>query len=431
MKKSMIMLAVTAMTVLLAACGSTTKTETPTETPAPTVTEALQETAAPTSEPTVTVAPTATDAPTATPEPTATEAPTATSTPEPTATEAPQETVAPEPTATEAPTEVPEPTEQPAEEEQGSSIILGQYKGLTLTSVSQAEIDAEIAEMLEYYTDTVEVDRAAQVGDTVDIDFAGKKDGVAFDGGTAEGYYLVLGSGSFIDGFEDGLIGAVAGEVRDLNLTFPENYGASELAGQSVVFTVTVNAVLAEEAPELTDEFIALLYPNYPTVAEYTQALTDAMNRNSYFEQITEQIMATSEVERYDEDAVAEEKQSLIDEYTSYMMYYGSYYGLDLETAIQYFLGYESMAVFEEEMGKYAYDVVKNAMIMEEIATLEHIELTEELYTEQATAYAVSYGYETLADFEADYGADYIRESIFSEMVLNFIVDQAVITEAE
>lgn len=310
-------------------------------------------------------------------------------------------------------------------------VTVGEYKGLTLTSVSQATVDEEIQSMLEYYAELQEVDRAAEDGDTVNIDYVGLKDGVAFDGGTAEGYDLVLGSGSFIDGFEDGLIGAVAGEQRDLNLTFPENYTSTDLAGQAVVFQVTVNSVMTEVVPELTDEFIAELYPKYPTVAEYTQALTDAMNRESYYEQVTELVMASSEVEKYNEDEVAEEKQALIDEYSNYAAYYGSYYGLDTETAIMYFLGFESMEAFEEEMGEYAYEVVKNSMIIKEIGKLENIELTDAFYTEKATEYATNYGYEDLASFEEAYGEDYIRESLLAELVMDFIIENAVIVDAE
>lgn len=311
-------------------------------------------------------------------------------------------------------------------------VTLGEYKGLALTSVSQTEVDEEIQAMLEYYAELQTVERAAEDGDTVNIDYVGLLDGVAFEGGTAEDFDLVLGSGSFIDGFEDGLIGAVAGEQRDLNLTFPETYSNNpDLAGQAVVFQVTVNAVMAEVIPELTDEFIAELYPDYPTVAEYTQALTEAMNKESYYEQVTELVMASSEVEKYNEAEVAEEKQALIDEYTSYAEYYGSYYGLDTETSIMYFLGFESTEAFEEAMGEYAYEVVKNTMIIKKIAEVENIELTDAVYTEKATEYATNYGYEDLASFEEAYGEDYIRESLFAEIVMDFIIENAVISEAE
>lgn len=310
-------------------------------------------------------------------------------------------------------------------------VTVGEYKGLALTSISQATLDEEVASMLEYHTELVEVDRAAAEGDTVNIDYVGTKDGVAFEGGTAEGYDLVLGSGNFIDGFEDGLIGAVTGEVRDLNLTFPENYTNADLAGQAVVFNVTVNSVKEEVLPELTDAFIAENFPDYTTVTEYTEALRETLNLESYYEQVTDLIMASSEVKKYDEDKVAVEKQALIEEYTNFASYYGSMYGLDTESAIQYFLGFESTAAFEEEMGNYAYDVVKNEMVIKEIASLENIELTDEIYNSKVAEYAEAYGYEESAEFIEAYGEDVVRKSLLAELVMDFIIDNAVIAEAQ
>lgn len=308
-------------------------------------------------------------------------------------------------------------------------VTVGEYKGLALTSISQATLDEEIATMLEYYAELKEVDRAAEEGDTVNIDFVGTKDGVAFEGGTAEDYELVLGSGSFIEGFEDGLIGAVTGEVRDLNLTFPENYGNEELNGQAVVFNVTVNAVKEEIIPELTDEFINGIYEEFTTVDEFKEALRESMNMDTYYEQITEQLMASSEVSKYDEDAVAVQKQSLIDEYTNYASYYGSYYGLDTEAAIQAFLGFESTAAFEEEMGNHAYDMIKNTMIIEEIAKLEKMELTEDEYNAKVAEYSVTSGYEDTASFLEAYGGEAsVRAALLAEEVMEFIIENAVIT---
>lgn len=311
-------------------------------------------------------------------------------------------------------------------------VTVGEYKGLALTNVSQATVDAEIEAMLEYYAELVEVDRAAEEGDTVNIDFVGLLDGVAFEGGTAEGTDLELGSNSFIDGFEDGLIGAVAGEQRDLNLTFPETYSNNpDLAGKAVVFQVTVNAVKTEQIPELTDAFIAEKYPEYPTVAEYTEALRAAMNEESHYEQVTEQVMASSEVTQFNETKVAERKAMLIAEYKSYAEYYGSYYGLDTETAIMYVLGFESVEAFEEEMGEYAYEVEKNSMIINAIAEKENIAVTDEDYSATVAEMAEYYGYEDVAAFEEANGKDLIMDSILSEKVMDFIIANAVITDAE
>ena len=320
---------------------------------------------------------------------------------------------------------------EPAASGEQSAVTVGQYKGLTLTSVSQADVDAELEALLQDYIQYTEVDRTAAYGDTVNIDFVGKLDGVAFEGGTAEGYDLVLGSGSFIDGFEDGLVGTTAGQTLDLNLTFPEDYSSAELAGQAVVFTVTVNYILEEVVPELTDAFVADNFTGYATAEELVNEIRNALNQDSYYEQMTSLLMSSSVVNTYDEARVAEEAQNLILQYTSYAEYYGSIFGLDTESAIIYFLGYESVEAFEEDMALYAYEVVKNSMILEEIAALENLEVTEEIFNTKAAQYAVDYGYEDVESFIDAYGEEVIRDAFLADIVMEFVLDNAIILEAE
>ena len=315
------------------------------------------------------------------------------------------------------------------------NVTLGEYKGLTLTSVSQATVDEELEAILANYAELTEVDRAAVEGDTVNINFVGTLDGVAFEGGTndsEEGTNLELGSGSFINGFEDGLIGAVAGEERVLNLTFPDPYELNaELAGKDVVFTVTVNSVQELVIPELTDEFIAENAEGYANVEEYVEDLRDALNESSYFEQITELVMASCEVAEYPEDEVEAEKQGMIDYYTSYAEYYASYFGFDTETALAYFFGMESTEALEAYAEEYAYQITKNKMILQKIASIEGIEVTEEDYNTQGLEYAISYGYEDLATFETDYGKEEIERVILLDMVMDYLLAQSVIIDAE
>jgi len=317
----------------------------------------------------------------------------------------------------------------------GAKVTLGEYKGLALTSVTQADVDAEVQSMLEYYAELAEVDRAAVEGDTVNINYVGLLDGVAFEGGTDDsevGTDLVLGSGNFIDGFEEGLIGAVAGEQRNLDLTFPDPYTNNpDLAGKAVVFQVTVNAVKEMQTPELNEEFLAEAAPTYATVEEFLTALEETLNLETYYDQITTILMDTCEVVKYDEADVAERKERLITEYTTYAEYYGSYYGLDAETSIMYILGFESMEAFEAEMSNYAYEVEKNSMIMSAIAKAENIAVSDEEYNASVGEMATYYGYEDVATFEEDNGKDVIILNMLSEKVMEFIVDNAVISDAE
>ena len=139
-------------------------------------------------------------------------------------------------------------------------VTLGQYKGLTVekaeATVAQSEIDAEIDRMAQNVARIITVERPAQEGDTAVIDFEGFKDGVAFDGGKGESYELKLGSHSFIPGFEEQVVGMSAGEEKEINVTFPEDYHASELAGAPVVFKVKVHEVKETIVPEKDDEFV-------------------------------------------------------------------------------------------------------------------------------------------------------------------------------
>ena len=136
---------------------------------------------------------------------------------------------------------------------------LGQYKGIEVEkvvyTVSDEDVDAKLKQLQEKASRLVDSDKAIENGDTANIDFEGFKDGVAFEGGKAEGHNLVIGSGSFIPGFEDQLIGKKAGEEVEVNVTFPDDYHAEDLAGAPVVFKVKVNAVKVKELPELDDEF--------------------------------------------------------------------------------------------------------------------------------------------------------------------------------
>jgi len=309
-----------------------------------------------------------------------------------------------------------------------TKIVLGQYKGLTLHEVDSEEIAKELHETMQEYAELVTVNRAAKDGDTVNINFVGKKDGVAFEGGTddsAEGTDLTLGSGQFIEGFEAGLIGAVAGEVRDLNLTFPENYGNTDLAGQAVVFTVTVNAVKETVVPELTDEFAAENLP-VNTVAGYVAALYEIRNQESFREQILAALTQTSTVENYPENIIASEKQYYVDYHLDYAEVFKSYFGLDDASALQT-VGFESMEALEEAAEEYAYTTVKQVLILSEIAKVENLVLSGEEYEQRALVYAANNGYEDVASFEAEYGKDAIVEAVTLDYVIDYIVGQSTI----
>ena len=162
-------------------------------------------------------------------------------------------------------------------------VTITKYKGVEIDKVdadaiSDNDVETQINSVLQSKSTTTEVtDRAAQTGDTVTIDYEGKKDGEAFKGGTATDAQLTLGSGQFIDGFEDGVVGHNIGDTFDLDLTFPENYGNEDLAGQAVVFTVTLKGISQTDVPELTDEFVQSVSDTSKTVEEYKKEIKKSL----------------------------------------------------------------------------------------------------------------------------------------------------------
>lgn len=342
-----------------------------------------------------------------------------------------------EPTPTAATTETNAPTNTPVptlvESYSETKVTLGQYKGLTLYEVDSSVIAQELRDMMEEYAELVVVNRAAQNGDTVNINYEGKKDGIPFEGGTDDteaGTDLELGSGSFIPGFEEGLIGAVAGEVRDLELTFPEKYHSAELAGQTVIFTVTVNSVQESVVPELTDAFAKENLP-FDTVAGYVAALYEVRNQESFTEQVMSALVESCTVENYPADTVEYEKQSMIDYYVGYAEYLAPYFGSDVDATLKNLFGFESREVLETYAEEYAIDTVKQMLILTQIAVEENLVLSEEEYQERALVYAVNNGYEDVATFEADYGKDAIIEAVTLDHVIAYVISQANIVKAE
>ena len=188
-------------------------------------------------------------------------------------------------------------------------VTLGDYKNMSITIAKNEVTDEDLDSYIDYllaanesYVDITDRD-VAQNGDVANIDYVGKKDGVAFDGGTATGFDLDLGSGVFIDGFEDGVVGMKVGETKDLNLTFPEDYNNEELAGADVVFTVTLNSIKEAVIPELTDEYVQSLDNGLSTVEEYKADIRKTMedsyasSRESEIEQaITDKLLAEATI---------------------------------------------------------------------------------------------------------------------------------------
>lgn len=311
-------------------------------------------------------------------------------------------------------------------------ITLGQYKGVSytpteVTAVTEEDILNEINSAIEsnnlLVTENI-TDRPAALGDTVNIDYEGLLDGVAFEGGTAQGYNLTLGSHSFIDGFEDGLVGATVGQSLSLNLTFPETYRNTDLAGKAVVFNITVNSISNTSYPELTDELVAKIsdYNNVNDYKAYIQSYLESENKD-YAKQadgnnIWETIMESTTAIKYPET----EKQFYYDKlYESYNNY-ATQYGMTLED----FIGADNMENFIQYCNETAELTSKRDMIAVAIYRNENLKMTDDEYNTYSSYIITSRGASTEKEAIESLGNEsiYYAQVIYL-YVLNYVYENA------
>ena len=261
-------------------------------------------------------------------------------------------------------------------------VKISSYKGMKIQefayTVKDEEIDAEIKNVLERNSRKVPVEgRAAQKDDIANIDFVGTVDGVKFDGGEAEGFDLTLGSGQFIPGFEDQVIGMNIGEKKDVNVTFPEDYQAENLKGKAAVFAVTLNALQAKELPELTDEFIKDATGS-ETIEAYKEKTRERLQKqadkraiDATENSILEAIAANTEVE-IPQAMIEREIDGLVQRFEYQLMYQG----LKLDDYLDFLK--VTKADFRKNYEEQAIKNVKSQLIISQIIKEENIEATEE-----------------------------------------------------
>lgn len=308
-------------------------------------------------------------------------------------------------------------------------VTLGEYKGLEVKIANDYKVtdEAVAAEMEKLSKSAVsEVkDRAVQKGDTVNIDFVGKKDDVAFDGGTAKGYNLVVGSGNLIDGFEDGLIDAKIGDTIDLNLKFPDPYqNNTELSGAEVVFTVTVNSI--SEPAELTDEWVAA-NTEFTTVAECEAQIRVKLEEAAEGKELKEKVTALWEIIKENSKANSFPKGSvelMVDYYTAMQEAEAKSASLSLEE----YLKNNHKTTLDEFNKKTQSNVelmVAKELFMLAIAKTEDIKINDEEFAEYATKYATNYK-TTKDEFIKTYGEDYLKHLFLWDKVNEFLGENTV-----
>ena len=316
-------------------------------------------------------------------------------------------------------------------EDASKVVTLGEYKGLELTRtvepVTDEEIDGQIEANLSGSMEDAG-DGPVESGDTAVIDYEGKKDGEAFAGGTSEDYPLEIGSGTFIPGFEDGVIGMMKGETKDIELTFPENYSSEELAGQDVVFTVTVKSI--ERVPELTDEWVKE-NTDVETIDEYKDQIKEELEEEK--ENEADQILRQEAYQKIVENCKFEEiPEKDIEPGENYyrenaeMM--AQYFGMELEDLLA--AQGSTMEEFEESCRAFGEDQAKVMYTLQAIIDAEKIEITDEQAEDVMKQYMEMYQAETLDDLKEMVGAEEVDKAVVSAVVIEFVIDNAVITDA-
>ncbi len=306
-------------------------------------------------------------------------------------------------------------------------VKISSYKGMKIQqfayTVKDEEVDAEIARVQDRNARKVEItDRAAQNGDIVNIDFVGTVDGVKFDGGEAEGFDLTLGSGQFIPGFEDQVVGMNIGESKDVNVTFPENYQAENLKGKAAVFAVKLNKIQGKELPELTDEFIKEATGS-ETVEDYKaktkerlQAQADRRSNDATENSILEAIAANTEAE-IPQAMIEREIDSLVQKFEYQLMYQG----LKLQDYLDFLK--VTVADFRKNYEEQAKKNVLSQLIISQLIKDEKIEATEEEVDEKVAQQAESVS-KTAEEYKKNMDPrqfDYIRNDIVITKLFNML----------
>jgi len=307
-------------------------------------------------------------------------------------------------------------------------VTLGQYKGLEVpkreVKVEESEVDAEVGRMAERNARIETVDRAAANGDTVVIDFEGFVDDKPFQGGKAEDYSLTLGSGSFIPGFEDALVGAVAGEERDVNVTFPEDYSAKELAGKPAVFKCKVHEVKESIKPELDDEFAK-------DVSEFDtlDALKDDI-RTRFTKSRTEQndrAFESAAVQMAAANMTCNIPACMIDEQVDHQIEQFAYQlqsqGMKMEDYVKMVGG--DLSSLRASMRPMAEQTVRSDILLSEIAHAENLEVTDEEVEEELKKLAEQYQME-LDKVKAAVDTAAVKSDLMGRKAAKLITDSAV-----
>ncbi len=310
-------------------------------------------------------------------------------------------------------------------------VTLGEYKGMEVPAltadVTDAEIDAEVERERENNSRMIDIDdRPVRNGDIIRLDYEGTVDGVPFDGGKAEDYPLTIGSGSFIPGFEDQLIGAQAGEALDVKVTFPEDYHEKSLAGKEAVFACKVNSIQMKELPEVDDEF-AQDVSEFDTLNEYKADIRERLlkNKEAQLKRQKENAAVDKAVENAQMDIpepmIQEQISRMQDEFARQLQSQG----ISPEQYMQMFGMDQSRLA--EQMRPDAIKRIQNSLVLEAVADAENIEISEERFNEELAKMAESYRMqvEKLSELMGDYEKEQMKNDLRIQAAVDIIRDAA------
>ena len=307
-------------------------------------------------------------------------------------------------------------------------IKLGKYKGIEVKvekkEITEDDINLSIQfAMRDSGAELTEVSgRQVKKGDTVNIDFEGTKDGEPFEGGAAEGFEIIIGSGAFVPGFEDQLVGANIGDDLDLDITFPENY-YEELAGQDVIFKVKVNGI---KEYDLNEDYVKN-FTDYDSVEEYRTTVKDMLN-----EELEKSMIEAKQNEVYlkilEGSEIISIPQSLYDYHDEDLrVYYANFaqiYGMDLTSLLM--MSGMTEEDFDNEVKEYAETFSKRDLVVAAIIEAEDITLSDQEYEEEAEVQALEYGYDSAQEYIDVQGEERLRESFLIKKAFEFISAEAI-----
>ena len=313
-------------------------------------------------------------------------------------------------------------------------VTLGEYKNLSAAKetfiITEEDVDGQINGVRKRNGRVIDLEREAQMGDTADIDFVGTLDGVAFDGGSAEGYELELGSNTFVPGFEEQIVGMNIGDVKDINITFPEDY-TPEMAGKDVVFKVTLNSLSKTELPELDDDFVQDV-SEFNTVEEYRADTRKDMER--VMQEQMDAKWRTAIMTQACNNMTVEIPESMMEEKIDELIRsYAANFGLTdpkmTTDDIKNMMGLDEEAINATIRPAAEYQI-KQELLLDAIATAENIEITDEELEDYIKGAAETVGV-TADQIRQYFGEEYIKNEFKKEKASKIVIESAVETAPE